>query len=95
ATAVLVLAGATALAPPWPGRPRGLALFAAALVLLQIALGVWSLRLTLAVPAVTVLHQLTAALLVAVLAALSVRGVLAPIPLVDDAATRVLEVSRG
>lgn len=95
AAAVLVLAGATALAPPWPDRPRGLALLAAVLVGLQIALGVWSLRLTLAVPAVTVLHQLTAALLVAVLAALSVRGGLLPLTLADDSATTGLEVSRG
>jgi cytochrome c oxidase assembly protein subunit 15 len=65
------------------------------LVGLQIALGVWSLRLTLAVPAITVLHQLTAALLVAVLAALSVRGALLPLTLADDSATPGLEVSRG
>jgi cytochrome c oxidase assembly protein subunit 15 len=43
------------------------------LVLAQIALGVLSLRLTLAVPGVTVAHQITAALLVASLTALLVR----------------------
>ena len=53
---------------------RPLALAAALLVLLQIALGVLSLRLSLSVPAVTVAHQLGAALLVAVLAALTVRS---------------------
>jgi cytochrome c oxidase assembly protein subunit 15 len=51
-----------------PDRP--LAALAALLVLVQIALGVLSLRLTLAVPGVTVAHQVTAALLVAVLSAL-------------------------
>ena len=40
---------------------------------LQIALGVLTLRLSLAVPLVTVAHQLTAALLVAVLSALAMR----------------------
>jgi len=46
----------------------------AALVLAQVALGVISLRLSLAVPAVTIAHQLGAALLVAVLAGLMARG---------------------
>ena len=54
-------------------RERPLAVFAGVLVLAQIALGVLSLRLTLAVPGVTVAHQITAALLVAVLSALTVR----------------------
>ena len=52
---------------------RPLAALAALLVISQIALGVLSLRLTLAVPGVTVAHQITAALLVAVLSALAVR----------------------
>jgi cytochrome c oxidase assembly protein subunit 15 len=55
-------------------------------VLAQVALGVSSLRLTLAVPAVTVAHQLMAAFLVAVLAAWWSRTLLEPAP---------LEVSRG
>ena len=55
---------------------RLLALIAAAAVVSQIALGVFSLRLTLAVPAVTVAHQIVAALLVAVLAALFSRSLL-------------------
>ena len=46
---------------------RPLGSLAALLVVVQIALGVASLRLSLSVPAVTVAHQLTAALLVAVL----------------------------
>ena len=70
-----------ALAPPLlalaslalPSGLRGLrplALAAALLVLLQVALGVSTLRLQLAVPVVTVAHQLVAALLVALVAAL-------------------------
>ena len=55
---------------------RLLAGIAAVAVLAQIALGVFSLRLTLAVPAVTVAHQIGAALLVAVLAALFSRSLL-------------------
>jgi cytochrome c oxidase assembly protein subunit 15 len=65
---------------------RVLAALAALAVLAQVALGVLSLRLTLAVPAVTVAHQLTAAFLVAVLAAWFSRSLLEPAH---------LEVSRG
>jgi cytochrome c oxidase assembly protein subunit 15 len=83
---VVGLALVTAWLPSGPRRPLGLAASAAALVALQILLGILSLRLTLSVPLVTVAHQLTAAVLVAVLAALTVRGFL------DDA---ILETSRG
>lgn len=72
--AVVVMAVVTALLPKGPRRPLGLAAAATGLVLLQIFLGISSLRLTLSVPLVTVAHQLTAALLVAVLTALTVRG---------------------
>ena len=65
---------------------RMLAALAAFAVIAQVALGVLSLRLTLAVPAVTVAHQLTAAFLVAVLAAWLSRSLLEPAH---------LEVSRG
>ena len=58
---------------------RLLAALAALMVFAQIALGVVSLRLTLAVPAVTVAHQLGAALLVAVLTALFSRSLLRPL----------------
>jgi cytochrome c oxidase assembly protein subunit 15 len=63
--------GIGALALP-PGHPwlRGLAWTAVALVLLQVALGVLTLRLQLSLPAVTVGHQLVAALLVAVIGGL-------------------------
>ncbi len=70
---VLVLLGSGLLLLKRPSD-RPLALAAALLVLLQIALGVMSLRFSLSVPVVTVAHQLGAALLVAVLAALTVRS---------------------
>ena len=69
----LVLALAALLAWRRP-TARPLAGLAALLVLAQIALGVFSLRLSLALPGVTVAHQITAALLVAVLSSLTVRG---------------------
>jgi cytochrome c oxidase assembly protein subunit 15 len=84
AAVVLLLAGLTLWRRP---RERPLAALAAALVLGQIALGIWALRLSLSVPAVTVAHQVGAALLVAVLAALVVRSRL-PRP-------QSLEVSHG
>ena len=64
------------LAAVWGWRrpaDRWLALASAVMVLLQIALGVLSLRFSLALPAVTIAHQLGAALLVALLSALVVR----------------------
>jgi len=71
ALAVLLLAGLAW----WRLRSeRPLASLAAVLVLGQIGLGIASLRLTLSVPAVTVAHQITAALLVAVLSALTARS---------------------
>jgi cytochrome c oxidase assembly protein subunit 15 len=71
---VLVLAGLSLWRRP---QERPLAALAAALVLGQIVLGVLALRLSLSVPAVTVAHQIGAALLVAVLAALVVRSAMA------------------
>jgi cytochrome c oxidase assembly protein subunit 15 len=59
---------------------RTLGVLAAIAVVAQIALGVFSLRLTLSAPAVTVAHQLVAAFLVAVLAALFSRSLLQPSP---------------
>ncbi|MBM5806125.1 MAG: heme A synthase [Cyanobacteria bacterium M_surface_10_m2_179] len=75
--ALAVLAGSALVAWRRPAD-RLLASLAAAVALAQIALGVFSLRLTLAVPAVTVAHQLGAALLVAVLTALFSRSLLRP-----------------
>jgi cytochrome c oxidase assembly protein subunit 15 len=72
ALAVLALLPASVLLLPSPPRPglRLLAGLAAVLVALQVALGVATLRLQLSQPALTVAHQLTAALLIACLAAL-------------------------
>lgn len=53
----------------WPGL-----LAAAALVGVQVGLGLMTLRLGLSQPLITVAHQAVAALLVAVLSALAVRG---------------------
>jgi len=61
-----------ALAALTPERRWGLALALAAAA--QVALGVLTLRLQLAVPAVTIAHQLLAALLMALVAALAVRA---------------------
>ncbi len=72
AIGVLVLAAALLLAPGHR-RDRPYATAAALLVLVQVLLGILSLRLALAVPLVTVGHQITAALLVAVLSALTLR----------------------
>lgn len=62
-----------------PGQ-RPLALTAGLLVLGQVLLGVQTLRLQLAVPAVTIAHQLLAGLLVALMGALLGRCLLAPAP---------------
>ena len=75
----LAVGAAVATAAVLRPADRPLAALAAAVVLAQIALGVFSLRLTLAVPAVTVAHQLGAALLVAVLTALFSRSLLRPL----------------
>jgi cytochrome c oxidase assembly protein subunit 15 len=88
ALAVLLLA---ALAWGRLRSERSLASLAAVLVVVQIALGVASLRLSLSVPAVTVAHQLTAALLVAVLSALTARSWLGR----SCWAQTSLEVARG
>ena len=70
AVVVLLMAAGSLALPAGHRRLQGLALAAAALVVVQVALGVFTLRLQLAVPAVTVAHQLTAALLVGVLGGL-------------------------
>ncbi|MFM7734325.1 MAG: COX15/CtaA family protein [Cyanobium sp.] len=90
ALAVLALAIASVPGRPW-ATPllRGLAAAAAVLVAAQIVLGIASLRLQLEQPAVTVAHQLTAALLIALLGSLlgrslpfaaAARGPFAPTP---------------
>jgi len=77
ALGVLLLAVLTAASPGWCRQQRPLTTTAALLVIGQIGLGVSSLRLQLSVPGVTIAHQLGAALLLAILAALTCRGWLA------------------
>ncbi|MCP9785349.1 COX15/CtaA family protein [Cyanobium sp. N5-Cardenillas] len=89
ALAVLLLAASSLALPSGLRRLQALALAAVALVAVQVALGVVTLRLQLAVPAVTVAHQLTAALLVGVLGGLWGLSFLSP-----SVPTR-LEVAHG
>jgi len=60
--------------PPGQGQLPGLAQGAAVLVLAQVSLGIWTLKLQLQAPLVTIGHQLLAALLVALLAAVLARS---------------------
>jgi cytochrome c oxidase assembly protein subunit 15 len=79
---VALLAATAPLLPRGLGHLQGLAFGAIGLVALQIGLGIWTLKLELAVPVVTVAHQLVAALLVALLSAVLARalGPLQPQP---------------
>ena len=76
ALSVLALLPAALVGLGGPLRPglRLLAALAGLLVVLQLSLGIATLRLALSQPALTVAHQLTAALLIAVLAALAGRS---------------------
>lgn len=74
ALSVLGLAAITGLTPGWCRQQRPLTITAALLVITQIGLGVSTLRLQLAIPGVTIAHQLVASLLLAILAALTCRG---------------------
>jgi heme a synthase len=80
AAAVLLLLPASWALPSAQRWLRWASLSAALLVALQVALGVTTLRLGLAVPAVTIAHQAIAALLVAVLAGSLGRSFAAPSP---------------
>ena len=79
---VALMAAMAPLLPRGLGHLQGLAFGAIGLVALQIGLGIWTLKLELAVPVVTVAHQLVAALLVALLSAVLARalGPLQPQP---------------
>jgi cytochrome c oxidase assembly protein subunit 15 len=79
---VALMAATAPLLPRGLGHLQGLAFGAIGLVALQIGLGIWTLKLQLAMPAVTVAHQLVAALLVALLSAVLARalGQLQPQP---------------
>ncbi|TVS06745.1 MAG: heme A synthase [Cyanobium sp. PLM2.Bin73] len=85
ALAVILLVPAALVLPARERHLRAFAALAALLVVAQVALGVSTLRLQLAVPAVTVAHQFTAALLVALLGAVAGRS-LAPGPQVQNPA---------
>jgi cytochrome c oxidase assembly protein subunit 15 len=88
-TTVLLLAALGIVMPAQSQAGRAMAVAAGALVVLQIALGVITLRLGLAVPAVTIAHQLGAALLVALLAGqvgLSLAPLAPPLPAPGPAA---------
>jgi cytochrome c oxidase assembly protein subunit 15 len=73
ALSVSALAASTLWLPAGLGQLPALALGSAALVAAQVALGIWTLRLQLEAPLVTIAHQLTAALLVGLLAAVVAR----------------------
>ena len=77
---VLGFAGAAVLAGGWARQQWPWLGGAVLLVLVQVALGVLTLRLGLSQPGVTVAHQLVAALLIALLAALLVRSPNLPSP---------------
>ena len=77
---VLGFAGAAVMAGGWARQQWPWLGGAVLLVLVQVALGVLTLRLGLSQPAVTVAHQLVAALLIALLAALLVRSPNLPSP---------------
>jgi heme a synthase len=71
----VVAAGVAALALPSGHRPlQGLVAGAVVLVVVQVCLGILTLRLQLEVPAVTVAHQLVAALLVGMVGAVWARS---------------------
>ena len=74
ALAVLVLLPASWMLPPGQRWQRWACLAAALLVVGQVTLGIITLRLGLAVPAVTIAHQAVAALLLALLGASIGRG---------------------
>lgn len=73
ALAVLALAVSTPWLPAGLGQLPALAVGCAGLVAAQVVLGIWTLRLQLAAPLVTIAHQLMAALLVGLLAAVVTR----------------------
>ncbi|ABB34383.1 COX15/CtaA family protein [Synechococcus sp. CC9605] len=77
---VLGFAGAAVLAGGWARQQWPWLGGAVLLVLIQVALGVFTLRLGLSQPVVTVAHQLVAALLIALLSALLVRSPDRPSP---------------
>lgn len=74
---VLVTAGTAFFTVRTDALTRGLALSAATLVGIQVALGILTLRWELQVPALTIAHQLVAALLISLLGAITGRALCA------------------
>jgi cytochrome c oxidase assembly protein subunit 15 len=70
---VLVMAASLVVSPRVDSRSRALSLAAGLLVALQVALGILTLRGQLQLPSLTIAHQLVAALLMALLGALTGR----------------------
>ncbi|NQV09885.1 MAG: COX15/CtaA family protein [Cyanobacteria bacterium] len=95
AAAVVALSLAPSLLQGPLRRHWPLATAAVVLVTLQVLLGVFTLRLALAVPLLTVGHQITAALLVAVLAALAVRTWRSSVPSADLGRSPRMQTSHG
>ena len=96
ATIVALFVVVALLAGGWARQQWPLLLMALSLVAAQVALGVSTLRMGLAQPALTVGHQLVACLLVAVLSALTCRrppASSAPRPVVLDSS--ILETCHG
>ena len=96
ATTVALFVVVALLAGGWARQQWPLLLMALSLVAAQVALGVSTLRMGLAQPALTVGHQLVACLLVAVLSALTCRrppASSAPRPVVLDSS--ILETCHG
>ena len=96
ALCVLMFVATALIAGGWARQQWPLLITATLLVSSQIALGVFTLRLGLSQPAVTVCHQLVACLLVAVLAALTWRRPSAlDSPLTIDRDSSTLEPCHG
>lgn len=93
--ALLALAGSSLLLPRGHRQLRSLVATALALMGIQIGLGVLTLRLQLATPAVTVAHQLVAALLVGLIGALLGLSLAAPDRHPDPVPASSLEVIHG
>ena len=80
AVMVLLFVGAALLAGGWARRQWPYLVAVCCLVVGQVLLGIFTLKLGLSQPLVTIAHQLVAALLVALLAALAARRPEAPLP---------------
>nr|AUG32763.1 hypothetical protein PLO_791 [Paulinella longichromatophora] len=92
---VIALVIISLLAGGWSRRQWPLLSFAILSIVMQILLGTASMRLFLTAPGVTVAHQLTAAVLMAVLSALTTRGFLAASSMTSNHPIYYLEACYG